>query len=210
MTTSRLALVLFASFYASAHSAPQYDSCPLPVHRCATAVREAADSVRHTVTQPEALADTVAMLAEIWKSANEDYETSYVRWFYLPTQVAISLSVSDGVRSALQRRGIPASDRLPVGDDTLVVRMDQFARHSPDSVRATVSIWRNFILGSGEQRCRAGSGNTYSLTLNRTSLGWTVVKDRLLIAGDNACARIPVDRVSRKLRGNTHHEAALP
>ncbi len=193
MTNSWLALLLSVVVNASDNVGPHYPSCHMAVGGCATVARKAADPARHTVSQPEPVADTVAMLEAIWKAADAQVNMADVQWFYLPSAATTGLTASDAVRRGLVARGIPASDRLPVGDDTLVVRMTQKTRASNGSLHVTVSTWRTYVIGSGERRCRKGSGNTFTIIANKGLLGWTAVNEGPFATGDSVCQRPAVD-----------------
>lgn len=131
--------------------------------------------------------DTVEILEAVWRTATIGHSHMRAPWLYLPNADIAALTASDSVRGALSLRGIPASTRLPAGDDTVIFRVRRWAVDPSGMPLIEVHSSWTTMLGSGPQRCRTGSGNVESYRAFRTSLGWSAERTGPVEHGDSVC-----------------------
>ena len=138
--------------------------------------------------------DTVEILDAVWRTSTASSIGRYnkrVAWLYLPNADTAALTASDTVRAALSLRGIPASTRLPAGDDTVVFRLQRWAVDTSGTPLIEMRSSSTTVLGYGSRRCRAGSGTIESYRALRTSAGWSAQRVGPVYVGDNVCREIP-------------------
>src|SRR5207237_892236 len=116
--------------------------------------------------------DTIDILEAVWRVADAGDSERRVALLYLPSADTGAMTASDAVRQALVRRGVPISARLPLGDDTVVVRVTRWTTESDGASVLKVLSASTTVLGTGRQRCRVHSGTVASYRSRRTSVGW--------------------------------------
>lgn len=132
-------------------------------------------------------ADTVDILEAVWRVAVAGNSARRVSWLYLPESDTSALTTSSDVRNSLIQRGVPASARLPIGDDTVTFRVRHWSPESDtSSLIEVVSSWST-VIGLGTQRCRQISGNVESYRALRMSRGWTAERVGSVAHGDSVC-----------------------
>ncbi|HEY2375248.1 MAG TPA: hypothetical protein VGH98_04680 [Gemmatimonadaceae bacterium] len=124
--------------------------------------------------------DSAAIIRTVWGAAT--LPVKRVTWLWTPVS-----SFSPELRAALVRAGVPASERRPAGDDTVVF---QFTRWRPDSAGVIVQLVSDWteVIGSGARRCRVGSGNTEQFLVRQGEGALLVERIGPIIHGDKICA----------------------
>ncbi|MDP9206474.1 MAG: hypothetical protein M3P12_13640 [Gemmatimonadota bacterium] len=135
--------------------------------------------------------DTVDILEAVWRVEATGHSARRLTWLYLPSADTGALATSEDVRVALIHRGVPASARLPVGDDTVTFRVRRWTPESDSSTLLEVHSSLTTVLGSGRQRCRQRSGTAASYRALHVSHRWTANRAGPVEIGDSVCAPTP-------------------
>lgn len=135
-------------------------------------------------------ADSVAVVRAFWRLATSQVPTRGVVWFWTPERAdSESVAFSPTIRATLVRHEIPASERRPVGDDTVVFRLVEW-HVDKGSVRLRMSSDESTILGTGAHRCRTRSGNSGSVQVRRARGEWVANWEGPGIHGTQVCRPI--------------------
>lgn len=156
------------------------------LHACRSVAPASATHDRGALT----LRDTVSVLAAFWHTAAAGHEGRRATALHLP-EVGAGFITSEAVRVALRQRGVPASERPPAGDDTVVFRLREWSADSGGGVRLDVSSAWTTVLGTGSRRCRTGSGNVENYRVAPSSAGWFAELVGPVTHGARACVPIP-------------------
>ena len=135
--------------------------------------------------------DSVDILEAVWRAAASRYDGLRAVWFYLPSQTEPGMvTTSADIQAELAGRGIPASPRLPVGDDTVVFRVARW--QSATSSTSLLQIDSRWTTGrtTSAGRCRTGFANTEWIQAARTVSGWTAVRTGPVRHGE-LCVPVP-------------------
>jgi hypothetical protein len=118
-----------------------------------------------------ARADTVGVLEAVWRVPAGPMTFGSIEWLYLPDADPAALTVSEAVRAALARRGVPASARRPAGHDTVVHQVRRWSRDvRGDPVLAFSSSWTRMTTGVPSLCATGGNEETYRA--RRSRAGW--------------------------------------
>lgn len=105
------------------------------------------------------------------------------------TDSARVVSVSPELRALLVRSGVPASERRPLGDDTVVFHVATWQADSAGVLIEFKSAWTT-ILGRLGSRCRTGSVNYESVRVRHREQGWSAEPIFPVMHGDDVCVPI--------------------
>ena len=156
----------------------------MPLSACRTASGER----QRTRSPLDARGDTVDAIAAVWRVAAPMHAGLRTTWLHVPTSDTGVVALSSDARAALVQQGVPASDRAPTGDDTVIYRIRKW-ESTPDGVWTLQlrSRWTT-VRTAGPRPCRAGSGNVESYLVLRTAAGrWSAARSGPVIHGDNVC-----------------------
>lgn len=136
-------------------------------------------------TSGVARADSAAILREAWTVVSPGQARLRSVWFWIPASAVTPrvLPISAELRSLLADAGIPASERLPKGDDTVVFRVAAWHSDSGGALLDFQSHWTT-VLGRG---CRAASGNVEKVRVHRTNGAWIAARVGSILHGDRVC-----------------------
>jgi hypothetical protein len=139
-----------------------------------------------------AISDGAAILHAAWKVATAGGHSGRALWFWAPASQDTSraLPISTALRAALVQLQVPASERRPIGDDTVVFRV---TRWQPDSAGVLVGLYSAWttVLGTGARRCRTGSGNSEQFRVRLENGEWRAERVGPVAHGDNICVPLP-------------------
>ena len=130
--------------------------------------------------------DTADVLAAVWEVPASNLTGSGVRWLYLPSTDSAAFTASAAVRAALVARGVPASTRRPAGHDTVVFRVDRWARDSAGWPVLTVSSGWTHLSTSTPAICMS-AGNVETYRARRTRAGWEAERSGPGLHGGGYC-----------------------
>ena len=147
--------------------------------------------------------DSAAILHAAWQVATENRHPGRALWLWAPSapDTVRAVPLSPAVRGALVGRGIPASERRPAGDDTVVFRVTRWQADSAGVLVELLSAWTT-VLGAGARRCRKGSGNIEQFRVRRRGGEWRAEPAGPVAHGDNACAPLAPGAAAARRRPN--------
>lgn len=142
-------------------------------------------------------ADSIGIVHALWRAATDSKPTDlsgHVRWLWTPSfdNAPGAVPLSAAVRAALSALDIPAFERRPTGDDTVVFYISGWITNANDvslSVRAAMT----YVQATRAGLCRYGWDNASSFRVTRSATGWTAVRQGPVMAGDNGCRLIRPD-----------------
>jgi hypothetical protein len=94
------------------------------------------------------------------------------------------------VMAELVQLQVPASERRPIGDDTVVFRLTRWQTDSAGVLVGFRSAWTT-VLGTGARRCRTGSGNSEQFWVRLQNGEWRAERVGPVIHGDEVCRPLP-------------------
>ena len=132
--------------------------------------------------------DSAAILHAAWRAVTASYTAPRPLWLWAPStrDTGDVLLLSPGLRAALVQRQIPAFARRPAGEDTIVFRLTQWQLDSAGVLLQFRSAWTT-VLGSGERRCRTGSGNVEHFRVRWDKGEWKAARSGTVLHGDGLC-----------------------